>query len=62
MAGQIKLRARYQRYATPWIDYLFVSRAEMATILDGTGWKIRKTLSGRGPTYIALIHKVTTGG
>lgn len=61
MAGQIKLRARYQDRATPWFDYLFVSRTEMAKIVDRTGWKIAKTLSGRGPTYIALIQKVTTG-
>ena len=59
MAGQLRLRARYQGYATPWFDYLFVSRTEMATILERTGWRIGKILSGRGPTYIAQIHKVT---
>jgi SAM-dependent methyltransferase len=61
MAGQLRLRARYQGRATPWFDYLFVSRIEMAKIVDRTGWRITKTLSGRGPTYIALIHKVTAG-
>ena len=60
MAGQLRLRARYQGRATPWFDYLFVSRTEMAKIVDRTGWRITRILSGRGPTYIALIHKVTT--
>lgn len=61
MSGQLRLRARYQDYATPWFDYLFVSRREMTKILKETGWKIGKILSGTGPTYIALIHKVETG-
>ncbi len=37
MSGQIRLRVRYKQYATPWFDYLFVSKSEMEDILDGTG-------------------------
>ena len=61
MPGQLRLRARYQDYATPWFDYLFVSRQEMTKILNGTGWRISKTVAGRGPTYVAMIHKTRTG-
>jgi hypothetical protein len=42
---------------TPWLDYLFVSAAEMRDILDGTGWKIDRILPSGGPVYIAVIAK-----
>ncbi len=58
MAGQVRIRVRYLKYATPWFDYLFVSRAEMRAILDGTGWKVRHILSSRSPAYVAVIEKV----
>jgi SAM-dependent methyltransferase len=58
MPGQIRLRIRYQQYATPWFDYLLVSKDEMENILDGTGWKVNRYIESSGPTYIAIIDKV----
>jgi SAM-dependent methyltransferase len=58
MAGQIRLRARYQNYATPWLDYLFVSREEMKRIVAGTGWIVQEIFGSSGPTYIAIIQKL----
>ncbi len=57
MAGQIRMRVLYRKFATPWFDYLFVSREEMKQILHGTGWKASRFL-GRGPGYVAVIEKV----
>ncbi len=57
MAGQVRIRIRYRKYATPWFDYLFVSRDEMRKILDGTGWTVARFLSSKGPMYIAIIQK-----
>ncbi len=57
MAGQVRIRVLYRKFATPWFDYLFVSRDEMKQILQGTGWKA-KWFIGRGPGYIAVIEKV----
>lgn len=57
MAGQVRISVRYRRYATPWFDYLFVSRDEMRKILDGTGWKASHFLSSKGPMDIAIIQK-----
>ena len=57
MAGQIKLRVRYKKYATPWLDYLLVSKEEMENILDGTDWKVKKFIDSGGPVYIAIIVK-----
>jgi SAM-dependent methyltransferase len=58
MAGQIRLRVRYKKYATPWFDYLMVSKDEMENILDGTDWEINKFIDSDGSTYIAIIDKV----
>ncbi len=59
MSGQIRLRVRYQRYATPWFDYLMVSPDEMRGILDGTGWRVRELYPSDGPSYAAVIEKST---
>jgi SAM-dependent methyltransferase len=57
MAGQIRLRMRYKTLATPWFDYLMVSRPEMEEILRGTGWEVQQYIDSEGSTYIAIIGK-----
>jgi SAM-dependent methyltransferase len=57
MSGQIRLRVRYQTYATPWFDYLFVSRPEMKSILEGTGWGVERFIDSKGPAYVAILNK-----
>jgi SAM-dependent methyltransferase len=42
LAGEIRLRVRYRTYATPWVDYLMVSPAEMEEIVNGTGWRLQE--------------------
>jgi len=57
MSGQIRLRARYRTYATPWFDYLMVSKEKMVDILDSTDWKITKFIDSDRSTYVAIIDK-----
>lgn len=57
MGGQIRLRVRYRASATPWSDYLLVSRRELREIVRGTGWRVAKFFPSRGTTYIALLEK-----
>lgn len=59
MSGQLRLRARYKHFVTPWFDYLMVSPAEMAAIVDGTGWRIAEQYRGAGarPVYAAIIER-----
>jgi len=58
MPGQVRIRIRYRTYATPWFGYLFVSRPEMKSILQGTGWKIEHFItSKKGPAYVAIMQK-----
>ncbi len=60
MSGQLRLRIRYRHYATPWFDYLFVSREEMEDILDGTAWHAQHYIySTNTPTYVAILTKRT---
>jgi hypothetical protein len=61
MPGQVRIRIRYLTYASPWFDYLLVSRREMIKILHGTGWRIKRfILSKRSPAYVAIIEKEKT--
>lgn len=60
MSGQIRLRVRYRNLATPWYDYLMVSRPEMRSILDGTGWRADRFIESAGSTYVAVIVKEET--
>jgi len=57
MAGQIKLRVRYKKYVTPWLDYLLVSKEEMENILDGTDWKVNRFIDSEGSVYAVIIDK-----
>jgi len=58
MPGQVRIRIRYLRYASPWFDYLLVSKPEMIGILRGTGWKIKRFItSKKGPAYVGIIEK-----
>lgn len=58
MPGQVKIRIRYRSLATPWFDYLLVSKKEMKQILMGTGWRVRRFFSSKkGPAYIAVIER-----
>ena len=57
MPGQVRMRLRYGTFATPWFDYLLVSKNQMKRILQGTGWKIKHFIDGPGPAYVAIIEK-----
>lgn len=57
MGGQIRLRARYEGYTSPWFDYLFVSEDELRDLLDGTGWRVGQLIRADEPAYTAIIVK-----
>ena len=59
MSGQLRLRLRYRLAATPWFDYLMVSRDELQKIVTDTGWKIARTINPTGAQYIAILEKET---
>ncbi len=57
MAGQLKIRVRFQNYIGEWFDYLLVSKKEMENILAGTGWKVKKYIESGKFMYVAIIEK-----
>lgn len=57
MSGQLRLRVRYKKYATPWFDYLIVSKAEMESILEGSGWAVNRYIDSDTSYYMAVIDK-----
>jgi len=58
MSGQIRIRVRFQKYATKWFDYLMVSKKEMNEILRDTGWNVKQFIDSEGDSlYAAIIKK-----
>jgi SAM-dependent methyltransferase len=57
LSGQIRLRVRYAVYQSAWFDYLMVSKAELADILAGTGWRVKTFIDSDGSIYMAIIEK-----
>ena len=61
MGGQMRVKVRYKKFATPWSDYLFASHEELEKMLGPTAWRI-ETLH-QDPTshqYIAQIVRKNT--
>ena len=40
MGGQMRVKVRYKKFATPWSDYLFASPEELEAMLLPTAWQI----------------------
>jgi SAM-dependent methyltransferase len=57
MPGQVRIRLRYQGYATPWFDYLLASRAELKRMVAGTGWQVVEFIPSDGPMYVVVLEK-----
>lgn len=62
LPGQLRIRVRYLTYATPWFDYLIVSKPEMESILEGTGWHVERYFdaapdSPQASMYVAVLRK-----
>ena len=56
MSGQLRLRVRYRDLVGSWFDYLIVSPDEMAEIIEGTGWQIRRLIQDDGSSYVAVLE------
>jgi SAM-dependent methyltransferase len=57
MGGQVRIRVRFRKFISRWFDYLFVSKEEMESVLQRTGWRIRGYLDSGDAIYIAVIEK-----
>lgn len=57
LGGQIRLRCRYGSLATPWFDYLLVSKRELRALVRETGWQVGELIEGDGAQYVAVLTK-----
>jgi SAM-dependent methyltransferase len=44
MGGQVKMRVRYRDRASDWFDYLLCSEAELAALVEASGWEVSEVL------------------
>jgi SAM-dependent methyltransferase len=58
MPGQLRIRVRFQRYATTQFDYLFVSPTEMHSVVAGTGWKQTDVIEDGSAAYVGVLEKM----
>jgi len=57
--GQVTIRVRYRDYATPWFDYLFVSREELQQLVEHTGWVVERLVDSEDTSYLAILAKAS---
>ncbi|MBA2737695.1 MAG: class I SAM-dependent methyltransferase [Pyrinomonadaceae bacterium] len=57
MAGQIRMRIRFEKIVGEWFDYLFVSPVEMQDILSDTDWQVEEFIKSDEAHYFAVIGK-----
>lgn len=62
MAGQIRMRVRFERAVGPWFDYLFVSPGEMEDVLSNTDWQVERFIGPEEANYFAVIRKKFSPG
>lgn len=57
LAGELRIRCRFRQHIGDWMPYLMVSQAEMAQIVEGTGWHIAEIIPSPGSQYVAILTK-----
>lgn len=57
MSGELKIRVRYRDVATPWFAYMLLSPAELEELVQGTGWRVARTLDDGDFIYVAVMEK-----
>jgi SAM-dependent methyltransferase len=57
LSGQAKIRVRFEKTVTKWIEWTIVSKEEMKRLLTGTGWHINQFIDSGNSGYIAIIKK-----
>ena len=57
LAGQLRIRIRHGRHATPWFDYLLASPEEMAKLAKGTGWELAEVIDEGEHLYVGVLER-----
>jgi SAM-dependent methyltransferase len=54
--GQVTIRVRHHRLATPWFDLLWCSIEELADLCEATPWRIADVYPG--PLYAVVLKRI----
>lgn len=63
LPGALRMRVRYERYATEWYDYLMAAPETMAELASGTPWDLVETFepdeqeTGPGGDYVGVLTR-----
>lgn len=57
MPGQVRMRIRHARLATPYFDYLLCSPSELADLLHDSPWQLTDLQHDDGHSYLARITR-----
>lgn len=57
MAGEFSLRLQYKHYTSPLIHWLYTSKEDMCTILNGTGWYVDNFIEDGTGAFVGLLRK-----
>jgi SAM-dependent methyltransferase len=56
--GQMHVRVRYKKFATPWSDFLFLSADELKQLLTQTNWEVEMIKEDNHThQYIAVVRR-----
>jgi SAM-dependent methyltransferase len=55
--GTTRFRVRYRRLVGLWFDWLFLAKAELEDMAQGTGWHAARYVDGPQGSYVAVLEK-----
>jgi SAM-dependent methyltransferase len=57
LSGEARIRVRYKKSVTPWIEFLMLSPDELSGLLIGTPWRLDVLFEDPGGNYVAVLEK-----
>ena len=57
LSGEARIRVRYKKAVTPWIEFLMLSPDELRALVGDTPWRVGIVLDDPGGNYVAVLEK-----
>jgi len=57
LSGEARIRVRYKKVVTPWIEFLMLSPDELSALVADTPWRIQVVFDEPGGNYVAVLEK-----
>jgi SAM-dependent methyltransferase len=56
-SGEARIRVRYKKTVTPWIEFLMLSPDELRALVGETPWRVGIVLDDPSGNYVAVLEK-----